>query len=417
MRRGRRSCCARRRVEVYRMITVPAVRLHQFGVFLYQAILGARDVDRLVRFEVLSYDAGAHLPATAKRKPKKAARVNWELLEKRIAASAEAYQRPIIKKKIAELVDYYTQCAETGTLPAVPGGVLLVADRRLEFTPTSSHRVLGVLEIPSEEGVLRALDGQHRLLALHQLIEAGQAEDVQVPAVIFDRLTPDQVVELFVTINAKHTKLNPSHLISLAGRRLYPDKQLAASHDIIRTLNEYTRSPPGDQAVGAPGRRQPLRDRGRVAPEAGRRHARHGRAAGARAAGGAARMRPPHPGFHEPPAPQTPPSRRSVAFVPDEVLLYDLSDSAFCLKARICLQVKGVPFRRVTVTLGRRGELRRLNPLGRVPVLVHGETVIADQSRIAHHLDQGQPEPRPPPIGAEARAYPAPVARSPDGPP
>jgi len=116
-------------------------------------------------------------------------------------------------------------------------------------------------------------------------------------------------------------------------------------------------------------------------------------------------MRPPHPGFHEPPAPQTPPSRRSVAFVPDEVLLYDLSDSAFCLKARICLQVKGVPFRRVTVTLGRRGELRRLNPLGRVPVLVHGETVIADQSRIAHHLDEVQPEPRLVPIGAEARAY------------
>src|SRR6058998_3697323 len=205
MRRGRRSCCARRREEAYSMITVPAVRLHQFGVFLYQAILGARDVDRLVRFEVLSYDAGAHPPAAAKRKSKKASRVNWELLEKRIAASAEAYQRPIIRKKIAELVDYYTQCSETGSL--------------------------------------RALDGQHRLLALHQLIAAGQAEDVQVPAVIFDRLTPDQVVELFVTINAKHTKLNPSHLISLAGRRLYPDKQLAASHDIIRTLNEYTDSP------------------------------------------------------------------------------------------------------------------------------------------------------------------------------
>src|SRR5207247_1427990 len=208
--RGRHSCCARRRVEVYSMITVPAVRLHQFGVFLYQAILGARDVDRLVRFEVLSYDSGAHPAAGAKRKSKKASRVNWELLEKRIAASAEAYQRPIIKKKIAELVDYYTQCSETGNLPAIPGAVLLVADRRLEFTPTSSHRVLGVLEIPAEEGVLRALDGQHRLLALHQLIAAGQAEDVQVPAVIFDRLTPAQGVELFATINAKHTTLNPS---------------------------------------------------------------------------------------------------------------------------------------------------------------------------------------------------------------
>src|SRR5882672_6185293 len=224
------------------MINVPAMRLRQFGVSLYQAMLGARDVDRLVRFEVLAYDGGAQ-PAAAVKRKQKASRVNWELLERRIAASAEAYQRPIIKKKIAELVDYYTQCSETGNLPAIPGAVLLVADRRLEFTPTSTHRVLGVLQIPAEEGVLRALDGQHRLLALHQLIAAGQAEDVQVPAVVFDQLAPDQVVELFVTINAKHTKLNPSHLISLSGRRLYPDKVLAASHDIIRALSEDASSP------------------------------------------------------------------------------------------------------------------------------------------------------------------------------
>jgi len=225
------------------MITVPAMRLHQFGVVLYQALLSARDVDRLVRFEVLSYDAGKPGDSVGKKKKQREARVNWELLEKRIAASSEAYQRPVIRKKITDLVDYYTQCAETGNLPAIPGAVLLVADRRLEFTPTSTHRVLGVLQIPAEEGVLRALDGQHRLLALHQLIAAGQAEDVQVPAVIFDQLSPDQVVELFVTINAKHTKLNPSHLISLSGRRLYPDRQLAASHDIIRVLNENAESP------------------------------------------------------------------------------------------------------------------------------------------------------------------------------
>ncbi len=225
------------------MITVPAIRLHQFGVVLYQAILSARDVDRLVRFEVLSYGESVDGARPAAKRKQKTPTVNWEVLEKRIAASSEAYQRPVIQKKIAELVEYYAQCSDTGNLPAIPGAVLLVADRRLEFTPTSSHRVLGVLQIPSEEGVLRALDGQHRLLALHQLITAGQAEDVQVPAVVFDRLTPDQVVELFVTINAKHTKLNPSHLISLAGRRLYPDRELAASHDIIRALNEHADSP------------------------------------------------------------------------------------------------------------------------------------------------------------------------------
>ena len=56
------------------MISVPAIRLHQFGVVLYQAILGARDVDRLVRFEVLSYEGGdaAHgaRPGSGKRKGK-----------------------------------------------------------------------------------------------------------------------------------------------------------------------------------------------------------------------------------------------------------------------------------------------------------------------------------------------------------
>ena len=79
-------------------------------------------------------------------------------------------------------------------------------------------------------------------VTVHQLAEEHPAEDVQVPAVIFDRLAPDQVVELFVTINAKHTKLNPSHLISLSGRRLYPDPGLAASHDIVRSLTEDSSS-------------------------------------------------------------------------------------------------------------------------------------------------------------------------------
>ncbi|HYV57149.1 MAG TPA: glutathione S-transferase N-terminal domain-containing protein, partial [Candidatus Nitrosopolaris sp.] len=71
----------------------------------------------------------------------------------------------------------------------------------------------------------------------------------------------------------------------------------------------------------------------------------------------------------------------------DELLLYDASDSPFCLKARICLQLKGVPFRRVPVTLGRLRELRRLNPLGQAPVLVQGSEVVADSSRIARHLE------------------------------
>ncbi len=226
------------------MISVPAIQLHQFGVSFYQAVLGVKDVEKLVRFEVLSYsgDAG-RMHGKRPTKTTRAGKINWDVLEQRIAQSEEAYQRPVIHKKIAELIDYYVQCADAANLPAVPGAVLLVADRRLNFVPISVHRILGVLQLPPEEGALRALDGQHRLLAMHQLATQRSIEEVQIPAVIFDRLTPDQVVELFVTINAKHTRLNPSHLISLSGRRLYPDSTLALSHDIIRTLNGDPSSP------------------------------------------------------------------------------------------------------------------------------------------------------------------------------
>jgi glutathione S-transferase len=89
----------------------------------------------------------------------------------------------------------------------------------------------------------------------------------------------------------------------------------------------------------------------------------------------------------------------------EEALLYDHSDSPFCLKARICLHVKEVPYRRVTVTLRRRRELRRLNPLGKVPVLVQGDQVIADSSAIARHLEAWRPEPALLPTEAAARAY------------
>jgi DGQHR domain-containing protein len=225
------------------MITVPAMRLHQFGVQFYQAIFGVRDIQKLVRFEVLSYEGQR---TTGKKPGKSSGRgpsINWQVLEQKIAHAPDAYQRPVIQKKVSELMEYYLQCAEAGTLPAVPGAVLLTSERRLDFIPISTHRVLGVLQLPPEGGSLRALDGQHRLLAMHQLAEERPLEDVQVPAVIFDRLSADQVVELFVTINAKHTKLNPSHLISLSGRRLYPDRILAASHDIIRALNEDPHSP------------------------------------------------------------------------------------------------------------------------------------------------------------------------------
>ena len=97
--------------------------------------------------------------------------------------------------------------------------------------------------MPEREGILRAIDGQHRLLALHADRERFEGEDFSVPAVIFDKLPEDHVVQMFVTINAKHTRLNASHLVSLSGRQLYADESLAAAHDVVRALNDREDSP------------------------------------------------------------------------------------------------------------------------------------------------------------------------------
>ncbi len=101
--------------------------------------------------------------------------------------------------------------------------------------------------MPEREGILRAIDGQHRLLALHADIERFEGEEFAVPAIIFDRLPEDHVVQMFVTINAKHTRLNASHLVSLSGRQLYRDESLAAGHDIVRALNDREDSPLYDE--------------------------------------------------------------------------------------------------------------------------------------------------------------------------
>jgi DGQHR domain-containing protein len=225
------------------MINVAAIRMQQFGVQFYQASLTARDIDKLVRFEVLSY-GGQGQPAMRGDHRRRQTKVNWDLLERRIASSDKAYQRQIIRRKIEELIQYYEQCRQARDLPSIPGAVIISSDEKLAFAPSDGENSrVGVLKVPEREGVLRAIDGQHRLLALHADIDRFGEEEFAVPAVIFDQLPEDHIVQMFVTINAKHTRLNASHLVTLSGRQLYRDDNLAVAHDVVRALNDREDSP------------------------------------------------------------------------------------------------------------------------------------------------------------------------------
>src|SRR5678815_1184634 len=228
------------------MINVAAIRMQQFGVQFYQASLTAKDIEKLVRFEVLSYGQSAPQPDKGKRRgaPSK---INWDLLERRIASNEKAYQRQIIRRKIDELVQYYEQCRQARDLPSIPGAVIISCDEKLTFVASGDDGRVGLLKVPEREGILRAIDGQHRLLALHADIDRFAGEEFTVPAIIFDRLPEDHVVQMFVTINAKHTRLNASHLVSLSGRQLYRDEALATAHDVVRALNDREDSPLYDE--------------------------------------------------------------------------------------------------------------------------------------------------------------------------
>src|SRR5215217_3928873 len=147
------------------MINVAAIRMQQFGVQFYQASLTASDIDKLVRFEVLNYgDSGQSGVRGSKPRPGSApSKVNWDLLERRIASSEKAYQRQIIRRKIDELVQYYEQCRQARDLPSIPGAVIISCDETLKFDPVEPDSSVGTLRVPEREGILRAIDGQHRL--------------------------------------------------------------------------------------------------------------------------------------------------------------------------------------------------------------------------------------------------------------
>jgi len=85
--------------------------------------------------------------------------------------------------------------------------------------------------------------------------------------------------------------------------------------------------------------------------------------------------------------------------------LHQFRHSAFCLKVRMVLQAKGLSYRTVEVTPGiGQVAVFRLSGQRQVPVLVDGDTVLADSSTIARHLEHLEPEPSLLPAAAKQAA-------------
>src|SRR5262249_40756757 len=87
--------------------------------------------------------------------------------------------------------------------------------------------------------------------------------------------------------------------------------------------------------------------------------------------------------------------------------LYDYRDCPFSQKVRVVLAEKDLEFERVNVDLGkseqRTPEFLRMNPYGKVPVLVDDDEVIYDSTVINEYLQDEDPLPRLMPEDSQGR--------------
>ena len=88
--------------------------------------------------------------------------------------------------------------------------------------------------------------------------------------------------------------------------------------------------------------------------------------------------------------------------------LYDYPESPYCQKVRIVLAEKDLSFEIVPVDLKageqRRPEFLKLNPFGKVPVLIDDELIVYDSTIINEYLEDEYPHPPLLPSDSSARA-------------
>ena len=88
--------------------------------------------------------------------------------------------------------------------------------------------------------------------------------------------------------------------------------------------------------------------------------------------------------------------------------LYDYPDCPFCQKVRVVLAEKDLEYEKIFVDLRKQEqktpEFLRMNPYGKVPVLVDDDEVIYDSTIINEYLEEEYPLPRLMPEDSQGRA-------------
>jgi glutathione S-transferase len=79
------------------------------------------------------------------------------------------------------------------------------------------------------------------------------------------------------------------------------------------------------------------------------------------------------------------------------IKLYDFLSSPNCQRVKVVLEEKNLPYEKIPVDLKakeqKKPEYLKLNPYGKVPVIIDGSTVLYESLIINEYLDEKYPEP------------------------
>jgi DGQHR domain-containing protein len=126
-------------------------------------------------------------------------------VEARLDNPIDGFQRLLDKKRAREIADY----VDSG-FGSVPSAVILSAQPRAELR---FDKRLGELSFRKHERSFLIIDGQHRVFGFNLA-----QKSVEVPVVVYNRLTRAQECQLFMDINTKQRPVPPELLLDI--RRL-----------------------------------------------------------------------------------------------------------------------------------------------------------------------------------------------------
>lgn len=149
--------------------------------------------------------------------------------ERREVETYLGIERPLSRKRVAELKDYVT------TVDATFPSSIIVA---VQATDTQYDRETSLLSLREGADIAKILDGQHRIAGL----EDYTGETFQLIVTIFVDMDIEDQAMVFATINLEQTKVNKSlayDLFAYAKQRS-PQK---TCHNIVRLLDNKEGSP------------------------------------------------------------------------------------------------------------------------------------------------------------------------------